>query len=244
MIGGLGGETTATGFSFESGFSNVFADLDGGFAVASTMGVQVFDGGGNKVYTEIFGMSDPAIVSFGALCTAYDLGGRILKVLDTAGVLGTMKTEDKIISASLGPEGGLVLCTQGSGGYKAFVSYYRKGAYDSAKQPPFQWKSGEGYILSAALSPDEKRLAVPDTDGGWQPDRVFLAGQCRGEGLLHAPGEAGPGYPLHRGRPSARRLPGCAGVCGAGRLEPGFFTIIRINISPDFRRAAASPRWP
>ena len=158
LFGGLGRETAAAGFLYESGFGNVYADLSGGFAVASTVGVQVFDAGGNKVYTEIFGMSNPAVASSGKLCAAYDLGGRILKVLDTAGVLGTVKTEDNIISASLGRSGALALCTQASGGYKAFVSVYRSGRYDDTFD--FRWKSGEGYILSAAISPDDKRLAV------------------------------------------------------------------------------------
>ena len=158
-LGGLGGETAATEFSFESGFGNVFADIDGGFAVASTVGVQVFDNGGNKVYTEIYGMSDPAIVASGRLCAAYDLGGKILKVFDTAGVLGTMKTEDKIISASMNSNGWLALCTEASGGYKAYVHVYKNGTYDYDKYS-FWWKSGDGYILSAALSPDNKYLAV------------------------------------------------------------------------------------
>jgi hypothetical protein len=190
LFGVIGGETTAAGFSFESGFNNVFADMNGGFAVASTVGVQVFDGGGNKVYTEIYGMSNPTVFSSGRLCAAYDLGGKVLKVFDTAGVLGTVKTEGGIISASLSEHGYLALCMQESGGYKASVSVYKNGAYDSSKQPPFQWFSGEGYILAAAVSPDEKRLAVLTlTDNGsrivfFSPDSTEEKGSCTLSGKM------------------------------------------------------------
>ena len=160
FFGGAGGEPKTAGFSYESGFNNVFADLNGGFAVASTVGVQVFDSGGNKKYTEIFEMSNPALISSGKLGAVYDLGGKSLKVFDTSGILGSLKTDGGIIAAALGRNGSLAVCKQESGGYKASVSFYRGGAYQFDKKPPFQWFSGDGYILSAALSPDEKRLAV------------------------------------------------------------------------------------
>jgi WD40 repeat protein len=155
------GTTSKTdGFSFESGFNNVFVDMDGGFAVASTVGVQVFNGDGKKAYTEVYEMANPTICASGKICTAYDLGGRALKVFDTTGILGTMKTEGSIVSASLSKSGSLVVCTQASGGYKSRVSFYKSGEYDFAKQATFYWDSGQGYILSATVSPDDKRLAV------------------------------------------------------------------------------------
>jgi WD40 repeat protein len=150
-------EQAASGFSFESGFNNVFADLDGSFVVASTVGIQMFNADGSKAYTEIYEMSNPAVTSSGALGAAYDLGGRVLKVFDAAGVLGAIKTDDDIISAALGGGGALALCTKASGGYKSYVYVYDSGAYD---KPHFTWKSGDGYVLSAALSPDGKSLDV------------------------------------------------------------------------------------
>jgi hypothetical protein len=160
LLGAAGAAPEARVFSFESGYGNVFADMNGGFAVASSVGVQVFDAAGNKAYTEVYEMTDPTIVSAGGICAAYDLGGKAVRVFDAAGVLGSMNTDKNIISAALSPAGYLALCTQESGGYKASVSVYRSGAYDSTKTPPFQWFSGEGYILSAAISPDSKSLAV------------------------------------------------------------------------------------
>ncbi|SHI22785.1 hypothetical protein SAMN02745823_03645 [Sporobacter termitidis DSM 10068] len=161
LLGKTGGAKTADTFSYESGFNNVFADVDGGFAVASTVGIQVFDAGGNKTFTEIYEMANPALSAAGKTGVAYDLGGTALKVFDTAGILGSMTTNGKIISASLNAGGWLALCTQETGGYKASVSVYKPGAYDYTKQPPFKWSSGKGgYILSAAVSPDNKSLAV------------------------------------------------------------------------------------
>lgn len=189
LLGSSGGETTAIGFSFDSGFNNVFADMNGGFVVASTVGVQVFDGAGSKTYTEIYGMADPAVAAGGKICAAYDLGGKALKVFDAAGILGSMETDRDIISAALSPGGYLALCTEESGGYKASVSVYKSGAYTYSK-PVFQWYSGQGYILSAALTPDDKRLAVLTLTGSgsrivfFSLDSTDEKGSCTLDGRL------------------------------------------------------------
>jgi len=151
------GTPSVSEFAFESGFNNVFADLDGCFAVASTVGIQVFDEAGNKAYTEIYEMTNPTITACGGIGAAYDLGGRSLKVFDGAGILGSLTTDTGIISASLNDAGHLAVCTQAGSGHKAYVYIYGAGDY---KNYLYLWKSGGGYVVSAALTPDGKTLAV------------------------------------------------------------------------------------
>lgn len=150
--------TTEVGFAFDTGDGTAFAELDGGLAVASVSGVQVFGADGKKSFSEIFEMTNPTVTTAGKNGAVYDLGGKILKVFSTTGVLGTMKTDGNIISASMNSSGTLTLCTQESGGYKASVSVYKAGAYDAT--PQYKWYSGNGYIVSAVLSSDGKSLAV------------------------------------------------------------------------------------
>lgn len=157
FFGSVAGTPAVSEFAFDSGFNNVFADLDGCFAVASTVGIQVFDEAGNKVYTEIYEMTNPTITACGGIGAAYDLGGRALKVFDGAGILGSLTADAGIISASLNDTGYLTVCTQAGSGHKAYVYIYGAGDY---KNYLYLWKSGGGYVVSAALTPDGRTLAV------------------------------------------------------------------------------------
>lgn len=142
-------------FTFDSGSQNVYSDLNGGFAVASTVGIQVYDKSCNLSFSDIFEMSRPALCAGGDIAAVYDLGGLSLKMFNLDGVTKSISTNGKIISASLNKNGWLAVCTQESGGYKSQVTVYdKKGAEH------YKWYSASGYILSAAISPDNGSLAV------------------------------------------------------------------------------------
>lgn len=142
-------------FTYDSGFQNVYSDLNGGFAVASTVGLQVYDQSGNLSFSDIFEMSKPALCAGGDIAAVYDLGGASLKTFNINGVTKSISTNGKIISASLNKNGWLAVCTQESGGYKGMVT-----VYDKKGNGLFEWHSASGYILSATVSPDNGSLAV------------------------------------------------------------------------------------
>lgn len=142
-------------FTFDSGFQNVFSDLNGSFAVASTVGIQVYDQSGGLSFTDIFEMSKPILCAGGDISAVYDLGGRSLKLFNFNGVTKSIATNGKIISASLNNNGWLAVCTQESGGYKGLVT-----VYDKKGNEHYKWYSASGYILSAEVSPDNGSLAV------------------------------------------------------------------------------------
>lgn len=155
LFSGTGKKDEAAEFSFSAGFKSVFAEIDGGLAVCSGSGVQVYDIGADRKFTETFNMANPAVCSNGKISAVYDLGGKLLKVFDLYGVKKSISTEQKIISASLNQNGWLVMCTQETGAFKGRVTVYN-GNLDET----FYWNSAKGHVLSAALASDNKSLAV------------------------------------------------------------------------------------
>lgn len=155
LFAGGSNKTQASEFLFDSGVGSVYADMDGGLAVCSGGGIQVYDVSAKKMFSEAFEMQSPTICSNGRVSAAYDLGGKSLKVFDLYGVTKSLTTDDKIISASINKSGWLALCTQESGSLKGLVT-----VYDASLNIHYYWESAEGYVLSAAVSPDNKSLAV------------------------------------------------------------------------------------
>ncbi|NLT14670.1 MAG: hypothetical protein GXY05_10045 [Clostridiales bacterium] len=184
LLSGAGKKDEAAEFFFNTGFKSVFAEIDGGLAVCSGSGVQVYDIGANRMFAEAFDMTNPAVCSNGKMAAVYDLGGKLLKVFDLYGVTKSMTTEQKIISASLNQSGWMALCTQETGAYKGRVTVYN-GNLDIS----FYWNSARGHILSAALASDNKSLAVLTlTDEGSRI--VFLSLDSTDEkGSCTIPGE-------------------------------------------------------
>lgn len=141
-------------FYFDSGRQRVCADIDGGFAVASTTGLRVFDRSGNEVLDETILFSSPAIVSGGGRGAVYDLGGTNLQVFDTTGILWELTTENDIVSCSIGSSG-LVSLITGESGYKTSVTVYGTGG-----DALYKWFSGDGYAIASGVAPGGKSMCA------------------------------------------------------------------------------------
>ena len=137
---------------YENG--TVFAGIDGGLAVASTSCVQVIDNNGTSVLSVNVIMSKPVISSGGAAAVAYDAGGNSVLVMKANGLLYKLTSDQTVISASVNDDGWLALCTEDSG-YDGRVT-----VYDASGSEVYKWYSGSGYIVSAAVSPNDKNLAA------------------------------------------------------------------------------------
>jgi WD40 repeat protein len=162
LFSGTGGKAEAEAFSYNAGFKTVFAEINGGLAVCSNTGVQVYDVNAKKMFSEAFEMANPSVCSNGAVTAVYDLGGKLLKIYDLYGVTNSLKTDGEIVSASMNKNGWLALCTQENGSFKGRVT-----VYNDNNTVRFYWDSAKGHILSAAISPDNQSLAVLTlTDGG------------------------------------------------------------------------------
>jgi len=107
-------------------------------------------------------MSSPSINAAEGCAIAYDIGGTAVRVFNKTEIIQALETEGVIVSASINRDGWFSVCTQEGGGYRGVVTIY-----NSRGRSVYRAFLGSGYVLSAALSPDSRSLAVLNlTDSG------------------------------------------------------------------------------
>jgi len=141
-------------FTFESGSMQVSAAIKNGLVLASTNGMQVLDSGGVTRVKQVYSMSSPALVSSDVKAAAFDVGGTSLCVAALDGSCDLIDTGDKIINVTMNQDGWMAVCTQTTG-YKGKVT-----VYNPEMTAVYEWYSGEGYLLSASVSPDHTYMAA------------------------------------------------------------------------------------
>ena len=141
-------------FYFDSGRQRVCADIGGGFAVASTTGLRVFDRAGTEILDETILFTSPAIVSGGGYGAVYDLGGTSLQVFDATGLLWELTAENDIVSCSISSTG-LVSLITGESGYKTSLT-----VYDTTGEAVYKWFSGDGYAIASGISPNGRSMCA------------------------------------------------------------------------------------
>jgi len=146
---------TADEYHFDVGRSRVFADLGGSLAAAGTLGIQILDAGGSETLRDSFRMSSPAISARDGRAVAFDIGGTSVRVVNGTGIVASIETNGAIVSASINRNGWFCVCTQESGGSRGIVR-----AYDDRGRGVYEVNMATGYVLSAALSPDNRSLAI------------------------------------------------------------------------------------
>jgi len=142
-------------YIFDVGRDRVFADLGGSLASAGTLGVQVLNIGGNETLRDPFRMSHPAINAINGHAIVFDIGGTAVRVLKDSKIVKSVAADNAILSASINRNGWFCVCTQGVGGFKGVVT-----VYNDKGNAVYSVSLSSGYVLSAALSPDNKSLAV------------------------------------------------------------------------------------
>ena len=149
-------------FTYEIGSGQVFAPAGSGLAVASSSAVQLLDAAGQTVFKQVVSYDTPAVFASGSGALFCDLGrtGCVLAGMD--GESRTLSPAGALITASMNENGWFTLTTEAAG-YRGLVT-----VYDADGEARYQWWSGSGYILKAAVSPDGRLLAVlcAETDGG------------------------------------------------------------------------------
>ena len=142
-------------YYFDVGRGRVFADLDGAIAAAGTLGIQVIDSLGGEILRDPYRMSEPAIDAAGGRAIAFDIGGTAVRVFDATGVITEFDADGAIVSASINENSWFCVCTQEVGGYKGAVKVFNNLGRDVYKV-----SLASGYVLSAALAPDNSRLCI------------------------------------------------------------------------------------
>lgn len=163
-----GSGTEGEPYMLDSSTKQVFRALDGRLAVASSSGLQLFDESGNTVLHEIFSLTEPGLTVGADRAAAYDIGGTQLSVVDfDGGDLQKVEVAGTIVSASLNDSGWLTVVTDAAG-YKGMVT-----VYDAALNAIYEWYSGKGYVMNAALSDNNSRLAVLCAEEGGSAVHLF-----------------------------------------------------------------------
>lgn len=159
---GTGEQDRGTPWAFEAGSAQVFAAAGNGLATASSTGLQLLDADGYTVVRHICSLETPALVVSEKHIAAFDIGGKTLRVADFTGAVKEMDTEGVIISVAMNNSGFMAVTTS-EAGYKGLVT-----VYNDVLEPVYEWYSGEGYPLTACVSPDCGSVAVAtaDNDGG------------------------------------------------------------------------------
>lgn len=151
--------STGDPFTYENGSNQVFTQLNGRLAISSSTGLQVLDKSGATVCREVFSMNEPAVCTGGNDIIFYDIGSTSLRAIrnDT---ITNLDTENNIISVSANSQDYLAIAHK-QAGYKGAVS-----VLNSDHTPIYEWSSGKGFVIDAAISPDSDTLAVLCLESG------------------------------------------------------------------------------
>lgn len=170
-------------YNFASDAGTVTCGVGDGLAVASSSGLKVYDRTGLQTVGETYVASRHVLTSAGAYGAAYDVGGEQVRIFTDSGSVRTLKADGGVTAVRLNERGWCAVCADESG-YKGAVTVYRPSGAVA-----YKWLSGEGYVLTAAVSGDGKHLSVLTlTDSGSRV--VFLRTDretALGEAIL--PGE-------------------------------------------------------
>ena len=125
-----------------------------GFANATVEKLVVTDKNGSEFQNTSLGFRNPCLYANNKYVLAYDSGGTGIMVADSFSVLFETNMENNILTVKMTDSGGFVVVTEGEGFLsKVFV-------YDSSFREVYRYNSLNRYVVDAALSEDQKSLAV------------------------------------------------------------------------------------
>ena len=152
----------ANEYFFDIGRARSFAAFDSAVASVGTLGLQVLDADGNETLRDSFRMANPTIAVQNGRAVAYDIGGSAVRVFIEDEIIASLETSGTILSVSMNRNGWIAVCTQDGGINKGSVI-----VYDSEGRPEYKVSLVSGYVLCAALSEDNRYLAILNlTDSG------------------------------------------------------------------------------
>ncbi len=125
-----------------------------GFAHATVEKLIITDKNGTEFQNTQLGFRNPVLAANSRYVLVYDSGGTGLMVADSFSVLFETNLENPIITAKMNSNGSIAVVTEGDG-YLAKVY-----VYDSSFREIYRYRSLNRYILDAAVSADNKALAV------------------------------------------------------------------------------------
>ncbi len=141
-------------YVFDAGSGEAFAAAGRGLAVANSAGLELLDGNGTAVTSKLMQMENPAAAGCEDFAVFYDLGGTRLAVAYFDGSVLELSVPGDILSVTVSP-GGYIAVTTEDTGYRALVT-----VYDPDLNEIYLWYSSSAWVISGAVSPDGRQLAV------------------------------------------------------------------------------------
>ena len=134
--------------------SSRFATLDGTLVNLSANQLEMISEKGKTFVNESIRFHTPTLVFNEKCAAAYDTGGTVLYVLGNKGILWTLENEEEIRSVTIN-ENNYVTVVSNKSGYKASVC-----VYDDKGEPFYEFNSADRFVMTAALSKDNRTLAA------------------------------------------------------------------------------------
>lgn len=141
-------------FTYDIGAGQIFAAAGNGLAVATSSSLHLMNAAGGTAFKQVVSFAEPAVFATGSKALFCDLGGTGCITARLDGTSAALTPKGTIQSADMNENGWITLTTDATG-YKGLVS-----VYDDEGAPRYDYWSGTGYVLKAALSPDNRTLAV------------------------------------------------------------------------------------
>jgi len=159
-------------YNFYEGYDACFTDLGTAIVTAGKQGVAVYDILGNEIAHQAISVQYPALTSNGSVAAVWSVGGKDVIFADKTGILAIKSFEYAVETVSIGRGGWTAVSTGEGPDYLGAVYLYKiKGSELIAE---FEWYSGTGYVLGAAINDDNTMLAVLSV--GENGARVVLIG--------------------------------------------------------------------
>lgn len=147
-------EGDITTINYENGTFSDAALFEAGIAYADNDSLFLARPGSVTTMKYTLGYSSPVVETSDNYVLVYDRGGMQAVLTNSATAVAELSLDSAILTGSIGQDGRFVLVTDEQG-YRTAVA-----VYDTSGKEVFKYQSSEYYIVSAALSPDGKTLAV------------------------------------------------------------------------------------
>lgn len=131
-----------------------FAALDGSLVDLSANQLMLINEKGDTLVNESIRFTAPTLIGNESCAVAYDTGGTRLYVLGSKGILWTLESESEILAVTLNTNSYVTVVSNKSG-YKAAVC-----VYSDTGEPVFEYDSADRFVMTAALSGDNRTLAA------------------------------------------------------------------------------------
>nr|QGT51016.1 hypothetical protein Firmicute1046_0920 [uncultured Firmicutes bacterium] len=154
LSGGITVGSTAVQVDIEPGTSYQTLAYDKNVLLMSGEGVRAFNTAGQEVWKIQTANTNPFIDVAGKYLLIGEMAGKSFSVYSGNKELRTCKPENTLISAKLNKNGYVVMLCE-EAGYKGLAVVQNPRGNEI-----FKWHSGEGYVVDAALSDDNRYLAV------------------------------------------------------------------------------------